>query len=79
MPRYFMNIRTGSGERIEDQEGDDLPDLEASRAEALASAADLMSKSIGLDWRDCAFEITNERGETEFILPFSQAPQPRRI
>lgn len=79
MRRYFLNVRTGSGELIPDLEGDDLQDVEAARAEALASAADLLAKSRGLDWTACSFEVTDSEGRVAFVLPFTDAPGPRRV
>ena len=40
MPRYFFNIRDGY-DVDEDEEGIELPDLEAARAEALATVEEL--------------------------------------
>lgn len=79
MPRYFLNIRTGSGELIPDLEGDDLPDVAASRAEAFAVASELIAKSRDLDWSRCSFEVTNEQGETEYVLRFADAAQARSL
>jgi len=62
MPRYFLNVRTGSGELIADLEGDELESLEASKAEALAAARDLIGNFRRLDWRGCSFEVTDEQG-----------------
>ena len=79
MARYFLNVRTGSGAFIADPEGDEREDVTAARADALATAADLIAKSVGMDWRACSFEVTNEAGQTVFILPFADAPQPKRL
>ena len=79
MPRYFLNVRTGSGLLVADPEGDEREDVEAAQADAVATAADLIAKSHGVDWRACAFEVTNGAGETVFVLPFADAPQPKRL
>jgi hypothetical protein len=79
MHRYFMNVRSASGELIPDFEGDELPDPEAARSEALATAADLMAHSRGLDWTGCSFEVTDTEGRVVVVLPFADAPKPRRV
>ena len=43
MPRYFFDIRDGE-ELIPDEEGMDLPDLEAAFREAVRSLADISQK-----------------------------------
>ena len=42
---YYFNI-LNHGERIEDKEGAELPDFDAAREEALASARDLVSEVV---------------------------------
>jgi len=50
MPRFFLHIEDGT-QRIEDEEGSELPDLAAARQEALKAARQLWAASI-LDNRD---------------------------
>ena len=45
MPRFFLHIDDGS-QRIEDEEGSELPDLKAAREEALGSARQLWAAAI---------------------------------
>jgi hypothetical protein len=45
MPRYYLHIRTADGMLL-DEEGIDLPDLNAARELALASARDLLGDAI---------------------------------
>lgn len=45
MPRSFLHIRSGN-ELIEDPERSVLPDVEAAREEALASARDILAASL---------------------------------
>ena len=45
MPRFFLHIDDGT-QRIEDEEGSELPDLEAAREEALGSARQLWAAAI---------------------------------
>ena len=79
MPLYFVNTRTGSGEVIADPEGEEYENLEECRQETLEAAADLLANSRGLDWRDCAFEVTDEAGRRLFVIPFSEAAQPKKV
>ena len=45
MPRYYLHIRTADDVLL-DEEGIDLPDLNAARELALASARDLLGDGI---------------------------------
>ncbi|HEX3674652.1 MAG TPA: hypothetical protein VHU87_10295 [Rhizomicrobium sp.] len=45
MPRYYFHIREG-GNLVEDEEGAEVPDLEAAKSEARASARDLAIDEI---------------------------------
>ncbi len=45
MPRYYFHIRDGEN-RVEDEEGTEVPDLEAAKSEARASARDLAIDEI---------------------------------
>lgn len=72
--RYFMNVRY-RGRLTPDYEGDELPDEEALRPHALATARDLVfhtrMDSIR-SWFDCSFEITDESGKTVLVMPFDE-------
>jgi hypothetical protein len=74
MARYYFNIRHSDG-LIEDQEGQELRSLEEARAEAAASARELIAESVlrgqGLDHR--TFEINDESGSTLAVVPFAEA------
>lgn len=50
MPRFFLHIDDGT-QRIEDEEGSDLPDLAAARDEAMQAARQLWAAAIR-DGRD---------------------------
>lgn len=71
MPRFYLHIRDGN-ELIEDDNGVDLPDENAAREEALASAreilADLIRAGKLLDGQQ--FEIVNEVGQMIAMIPF---------
>ena len=45
MPRYFLHIRDGD-ELIPDEEGTELPDLDAAKAEAIAGARDILAEKL---------------------------------
>ena len=64
MPRYYLHIRSADG-TSPDEEGTDLTDLNAARAEALAAARELFAAAIALA-RDPMLEsivITDEAGQ----------------
>ena len=64
MPRFFLHIDDGT-QQIEDQEGSELPDLDAAREEAIGAARQLWSAAI-LDGRDIgagSFLIANDQEE----------------
>jgi hypothetical protein len=80
MPRYFFNIEDGQQKLTRDEEGIDLPDLDAVREEATEAARQIMSQSVlvgdAIDGRK--FVITDEGGiiVREFI--FKDAIRPPR-
>lgn len=63
MPRFFLHIDDGT-QRIEDEEGSDLPDLAAAREEALGAARQLWAAAIlaGQDIAARRFVITDGDG-----------------
>ena len=67
MPLYFFNLRDGH-ELDEDEEGIELPDLEAARAEALATVEELRGQLADVD--DIMLEITDETGRRLLTVPF---------
>lgn len=74
MARFFLHIEDGV-QRIEDEEGSDLPSLSAAREEALGSARELWAAAI-LQQRDLSarrFVVTDEKGRVLATLPFSDA------
>jgi hypothetical protein len=75
MPVYFFNIRDGY-EVDEDEEGIELPDLEAARAEALATVEELRSQMSDLD--DIMLEITDETGHRLLTVPFKGRDHGKR-
>ncbi|MDB5651731.1 MAG: hypothetical protein JWL62_3251 [Hyphomicrobiales bacterium] len=74
MACYHFNQRRGSL-LIKDDEGTELPGLEAARAEAIAAAREAMQETIKqgflpLSW---SFEISDDRGRVILRVPFSDA------
>jgi len=75
MPRYFFNIRDGY-DVDEDEEGIELPDLEAARAEALATVEELRDELA--DAGNIELEITDETGRRLLTVPFFRNGQGGR-
>jgi hypothetical protein len=66
MALYYFHVRTQSG-LVEDEEGLDLPHLDAVRREAFVSAHEFLAEA---EWSGpLAFEVTDERGATVLTLP----------
>jgi uncharacterized protein YbcI len=74
MSRFYFSVIT-TAEKIVDEEGTELPDLDAARAEAIEDARTLMSDAIlgGRDISDRSIEISNESGEVLMVVPFADA------
>jgi hypothetical protein len=66
MPLYYFHVRTERG-LIEDEEGIDLPHMQAVRREALVSAHEFI---VEAQWSGLlTFEVANASGDTVLILP----------
>jgi hypothetical protein len=69
MPRYFFHIREGS-DLSRDTEGQELPDTEAARAEAINSGREILSEKLlhggSLDHRQ--IEIADETGHVVDVI-----------
>ncbi len=74
MPRYFFNIRDGY-DVDEDEEGVELPDLEAAKAEALATVEELRDELA--DAGNIELEITDETGRRLLTVPFFRGGRRR--
>jgi hypothetical protein len=70
VPLYYFHIRDGN-ELIRDEEGTELPDPAAAKAEALASARDLAMDEIRSECRvdGRLIEVVSEFGNTIEIVP----------
>ncbi len=74
MPPYYFDVIDGHG-IAEDEDGLDLPDAEAARAEALAGARGILADEvktgrIDLSWR---IDVRDETHEFLFSVPFAEA------
>ena len=75
MPRYFFHARSDKG-LTRDEEGVNLPDVEAAHAEAL-KAAEQMWCNLAPDVarNDMAIEVTDEAGQAVLTVPFLEAAE----
>jgi hypothetical protein len=76
MPRYFFNIRHNRGPAglAEDLEGDELADVNAAHAHALAEARTMIARdrlTMIRDWMVLSFEIVDEDRQPVLTVPFS--------
>jgi hypothetical protein len=74
MPKYFFDGEVENA-FVEDEEGIDLPDLEAVKRLAIISARELLSDAAkkGLDVTDRKFKVRSEGGDIVHILNFKDA------
>ena len=79
MARYFFDVHDGQS-IMEDPEGEDFPDPDTAREEAVATAIDLVCTSLcsgeGLKLHR-AIVIKDARRTSVEVLPFGIALQPR--
>jgi hypothetical protein len=75
MPRFYFNLRDGR-DLDEDEDGVELPDVEAARAEAFATVEELRDE-LGADGARMELEITDEAGRRLVTVPFAR-PAGRR-
>lgn len=68
MPRYFFHFH--DGHTLPDQEGTELPDFDAARAEAVRVAADAFTRQAETLWSDgeWSLQVTDAAGMTLFAL-----------
>ena len=79
MPRYFFHVRNGIGD-AEDEEGRELPSVEAARREAIKGARSIISDEVKQGLIDLRGEITvtDEDGAALIRLGFEEAVELRR-
>jgi hypothetical protein len=73
MPRYFFHLKS-DGQTVEDDEGVELQDLSAARAEALAVVRDLLTPSQSdhpARWLGSTIEVADEAGQPLLQLPIT--------
>jgi hypothetical protein len=79
MPRYYFHVRSGS-DLTRDQEGSDLPDIQAARKQAVEMACRAWSeRPPATADNDETFEITDEAGKVVLKVPFSEAFAERAV
>jgi hypothetical protein len=69
MPRYFFHIREGA-ELSRDREGQDLPNAEAARREAIAANREILSEKLlhGGALNHRSIEIADETGHVVDVV-----------
>jgi len=74
MPRYFFHVCNGNG-FVEDEEGQELPDLEAARKIAIKSARDIMAADVQRGMLDLSsfIEVEDEDKKLVCSLGFEEA------
>ena len=66
MPRYYFHVCNGTG-FVQDEEGQELPDLEAARAEAVRNARCIMASEVQRGMLDLSSFIEIEDAEHQLI------------
>jgi hypothetical protein len=71
MPRFFFNLAT-PGQLVVDDEGVELPGLDAARKEAAECAREVIAEALkeGGDVAGYAFNVTDDHGEQVMIYEF---------
>jgi hypothetical protein len=74
MPRFFFHVCNGTG-FVQDEEGQELADLEAARAEAIRHARSIMASDVQRGMLDLSsfIEIEDERRRLCQTLAFAEA------
>ncbi len=73
MPRFFFHVRNGGGDIGHDTEGQELPDLDAARREAINTNREMLGERLlhgGAHHRQ--IEIANEHGEVLAVVNASE-------
>ena len=73
MARYFFNVRGSDGTVSRDREGQDLPSLEAARAEAVSSNREMLGERLlhGGSLNNRRIEICDEKDEVLAVVDAS--------
>jgi hypothetical protein len=77
--RYHFNIHNGAG-FVEDEEGRELADLEAARAEGLKGIRSIVGEEVlkGILDLDGRLEVCDRDGTLVLTIPFAEAVKVRR-
>ena len=72
MPRYYFHVREG-GELSRDTEGQDLPNVEAARREAIAASREILGDKLlhGGSLNSRTIEISDETGHVVDVVSSS--------
>lgn len=76
LPRYFFHIHDGAD--LPDDEGTDLPNLDAARNDAVRLSGEMLRDSGGSFWNsgEWSVEVADEAGLTLFTLTFFATDAP---
>ena len=66
MPRYYFHVCNGTG-FVQDEEGQELPDLEAARAEAIRNARSIMASDVQRGMLDLSSFIEIEDANSQLV------------
>jgi hypothetical protein len=74
VPRFYFHVCNGTG-FVQDEEGQELPDLEAARAEAIRSARSIMASDVQRGMLDLSsfIEIEDSGHQLVHTLGFGEA------
>lgn len=70
MPRFYFHVCNGTG-FIADEEGQELRDLDAARAEAIKSARSIMASDVQRGMLDLSSFIEIEDGDRQLVHTLS--------
>jgi hypothetical protein len=76
MPRYWFNVRDGDELFLDDEEGCDLPNLQAVRIDAVEAAQQILSAAASTGTAASLrmqIEVVDEAGDTILIMPVGHA------
>jgi hypothetical protein len=78
MALYFFHLRNSSGYLL-DEEGQEFPDLETVRAEAVRTVRSILSEELKAGQIDLRgrLEVTDAEGALLLTLPFSETVEVR--
>jgi hypothetical protein len=72
VPRFYFDVQLDDAEIVKDDEGVDLPDLEAVTREAVTSAREQIAAAAqqGFDVTDRQFQVRDQSGKIVLTLNF---------